>query len=345
MLARLAPRLGHPSVVISLSGEGELALELREAGVPVFALGMERGRISLAALFRLRRIIRREKPQLVQTWLYHADLIGVLVALFCPGLRLVWNLRCSDMDLEKYSSATRTVRWILARISRFPAAIVVNSEAGRRFHEALGYRPRRWALIPNGFDVERYRPNQAARAEFRRAIGIVGNEPLIGMVARVDPMKDHANFLAAAARIAGLRPDARFLLIGKDTENLPLPDVLAGRLRALGERGDVPDLLPALDVLVLSSAFGEGFPNVIGEAMACGVPCCATDVGDAAAIIGSTGIVVPPRDPSALGDGVIAVLARGPAAGVAARQRIVEHYAIAAIAARYRTLYESLMGS
>jgi glycosyltransferase involved in cell wall biosynthesis len=343
MLARLVPRLGFPNVVVSLMGEGELASELREAGVPVYELGIARGRVSLSAILRLWRIIRREKPQLLQTWLYHADLLGLLVSFFTPRMPLVWNLRCSDMDLSKYSRGTRAVRWLLARASRLPSAIVVNSEAGRRYHEALGYRPRRWAFIPNGFDTESFHPDAAARATFRAGLGMGDSEKLIGMVARVDPMKDHANFLAAAARIATVRPDAWFLLVGRGTQELAKPAALAGRVHALGERSDVATILPALDVFVLSSAFGEGFPNVIGEAMACGVPCVATEIGDTAAIIAETGAIVPPRNPEALCDGVLAVLARGASEGAAARQRILDHYGIAAVASRYRTLYESLI--
>jgi glycosyltransferase involved in cell wall biosynthesis len=342
MLARLAPHLGFSNIVISLMDEGALGPELRAAGVPVIALGMRRGHASLGAIAHLWRIIRVERPQILQTWLYHADLLGLFESFLSPGLRLVWNLRCSDMDLDAYSTGTRIVRSVLARASRIPDAVVVNSEAGRRFHEALGYRPKRWELIPNGFDVDHLRPSASARAQFRTRLGLAEGDWLIGMVARVDPMKDHPNFLAAAERIAAMRPDARFLLVGRGTEKLLVPASLVGRFHALGERGDIPDLLPSLDVLVVSSAFGEGFPNVIGEAMACGVPCVSTDVGDAATIVADTGVVVARRDPSALANGVITLLARGPGAGAAARQRILDHYAIAEIAGRYRTLYESL---
>ncbi len=342
MLTRLAPRLGYPSIVVSLMDEGALGPELRAAGIEVAALGMRRGRPSLGAILRLREIVRRERPDILQTWLYHADLLGLLISFFSPRRPLVWNLRCSDVEFSEYSLGTRVIRWLLARASPLPAAIIANSEAGLRNHQAIGYRAKRWELIPNGFDTERFRPDDEARAQFRTQQNIASTAPLIGMVARVDPMKDHGNFLAAAERIAQARPDAVFVLIGRDTEKLKIPAALAGRLTALGERGDVDRILPALDVLVLSSAFGEGFPNVLGEAMACGVPCVATDVGDADAIIAETGVVVPPRNPAALCDGVLAVLARGPGAGGAARQRILHHYAMDAIVKRYRALYADL---
>jgi glycosyltransferase involved in cell wall biosynthesis len=345
MLTRLVTHHSAQSIVVSLTSEGALGAILREAGVTVVGLGMPRRRVSLPALLRLIALLREEKPDIVQTWLYHADFAGMLAALFVRGPRLVWNLRCSDMDLTQYSWTTRCIRFLLAHFARFPAAVVVNSEAGKRYHARLGYRPRNWALIPNGFDLDRFRPDEAAREALRDSIGIAENVPLIGMVARVDPMKDHATFIAAAELIAEKCANAHFLLIGRDTELIPIPARLAGRLHAMGERGDVPVLLPALDVFLLSSAFGEGFPNAIGEAMASGVPCVATDVGDAATIIGDTGAVVPARDPTALSGAVFDILARGKNARVAARQRVIDHYAISAITHRYDRLYRAILAA
>lgn len=351
MLARLVTHMDparFASVVVSLTDESGLGPELREAGIPVLALGMKRGRPSASAILRLREIIRRERPQLLLTWLYHADLLGLLIAALSPGLPLVWNLRCSNMDLAEYSWPVRAVRHVLARAARRPAAIIVNSDAGKRHHAALGYMPRRWELIPNGFDTAQFRPDPGARDAWRTRLEIGAEEFLIGMVARVDPMKDHATFLTAASRIAARCPDARFVLAGRGTETLAVPRDLAGKLRAVGERSDIATLLPALDLLVLSSAFGEGFPNVLGEAMASGIPCIATDVGDAAAIIGDSGRIVSPRDPAALADAAIDWIGCDPsfrrAKGDAARQRILDHYAIAVVVEQYQRLYQSLAG-
>lgn len=342
MLTRLAPRLDCPNIVVSLTSEGSLGPELQAAGVPVLALGLRRGRPSPAAIFRLRNIVKRERPTLLQTWLYHADLLGLLTSFFLHDVPVVWNLRCSDLDVSKYSFGTRAVRWLSARASSLPAAIVVNSEAGRSSHAALGYRPKRWELIPNGFDTARFQPDAAARACFRRELRIGDNEPLIGMIARVDPMKDYDNFFAAAERIGAARPEAKFLVAGRGTETLAVPPGLLDRVFLLGERGDIPKLLTALDVMILSSAFGEGFPNILAEAMACGVPCISTDVGDAAVIVGDTGRIVPPRDGVALSDAALAVLACRSGLAEKARRRIVDHFFIDAIAERYRSLYADL---
>lgn len=334
------------SIVVSMTDEGSIGAGLRAAGVPLYTLGLRRGRPAPSALFGLLRIIRRERPEVLQSWLYHADLLALAASWMTPGLPLVWNLRCSDMDLGFYSRQVRLVRRILALASARPAAIIVNSDSGRRYHEALGYHPRRWEIIPNGFDIERFHPDPAARRAWRERLGAGEAGLLIGMVARVDAMKDHATFFDAAARVAARRQDAMFVLAGRGTESLKCPPVLTGRLHALGERDDIASILASLDVAVLSSAFGEGFPNVLGEAMACGVPCIATDIGDSAAIIGDTGSIVPPRDGEALAGAMLDWMGRDPAAlaqaKAAARRRVAEHYALPAIVERYQRLYEGL---
>lgn len=342
MLVRLVLRLEASHVVVSLTDEGTLGAEVRRAGISVVALGMRRGRASLKSLIRLKQIIDREQPEILQTWLYHSDFLGLFLSCFYRKLPLVWNLQCSNMDLSQYSRTVRITRWVLARTAGVPAAVIVNSEAGKRYHIHLGYKPRRWELIPNGCDTEHFKPDPDARISIRRELRIREDECVFGMVARVDPMKDHSNFLAAATQIASIRQDAKFLLIGRDTKKLAVPVELGGRVITLGERSDVSRLLHALDVFILSSAFGEGSPNVLVEAMACGIPCVATDVGDSAAIIGDTGAIVAPRTPEALSEAALAVLKRGARARTAARQRVLTRYAIGPIAERYRCLYASL---
>ncbi len=349
MLAKLVTQLdpvAFPAVVVSLTDEGTLGAELRLAGATLYTLGMRRGRPTLSAIVRLWRILRRERPQLIQSWLYHADLLATIVTLLVPAVPLVWNLRCSDMDLGQYSRQVRGVQRLLAWLSGRPSLVMVNSEAGRRHHERLGYRPRRWEIVANGFDTTLFRPDRVARDRWRDRLGVAVDQPLVGMVARVDPMKDHATFLAAATKVAAVRSDIAFVLIGRGTDTLPLPSAIQGRVRALGERDDVREILPALDLAVLSSAFGEGFPNAIGEAMACGVPTVVTDVGDAAVVVGSAGMVIPPRDAAALATAIRAWFARSPAErsvlGAAARRRIEDNYALPAIAARYAALYRAV---
>lgn len=300
MLAALAlekqKRSEYP-VIVSLIDGGSQFDRLCDAGCRVIGLGMTRGRPSLAALFRLAALIRREKPAVIQSWMYHADL-AALAALWLSGrrvgTRLFWGVRCSDMDAARY----RWLRRLCAWLSGGPDGVIANSEAGLRFHvDTLGYRPRRSAVVHNGFDTDRYRFDGAARKRLRQELDIDEAAFVIATIARDDPMKDYPNLLAALDSLDGFTA----LAIGKGTE------VLAGArgLVALGERRDIPALLSAVDALVSPSAFGEGLSNVIGEAMACGRPIVATDVGDARQLIGDAGIVVPPRDPAALAEAVV----------------------------------------
>ncbi|HUK60470.1 MAG TPA: glycosyltransferase [Stellaceae bacterium] len=346
MLTELVTHLDRSrfeSVVVSLIDGGIQAEAIAAAGVRVMGLGMRPGLPSLGAIRRLRAIVAAETPALIQSWLYHADLMALVAA---RGVPVAWNIRLSSIEGAPHQARLRILQRILAVLSRRPACVMVNSAAGRRFHEALGYRPRRWEVVANGFDVTRFRPDPQRRTEARRRLGIDEMQRAIGMVARVDGMKDHATFLAAAERVASRRDDARFVLIGAGTEELPVPPGLVKIIAALGERSDVAEILPALDLMVLSS-FSEGFPNAIGEAMACGIPCVASDVGDVGALVGETGLLVPPRDPGALADAILGLLAREPdhlaALGRAARARILASYSIEAAARRYEAIWTELI--
>lgn len=340
-------------IVVSLADEGKLARVLRSAGADVFALHMSRSLPLPGAIFRLARLIRRERPALVQTWLYHADLVGVLAAKIARFRPLAWNLRCSNMDLTRYRWSTRAVLRLLVRLSSWPDAVIVNSEAGRRWHRELGYRPKRWELVLNGVDTNVFRPDAAARTRWRQRLGIKDGEILIGMVARRDPMKDHEGMLRAAAEATRKQRGLAFVLAGRGvTRNDPRLARLAADVgtpvHLIDECDDPPGLNTALDIGVLSSAFGEGFPNVVAEAMATGVPCVVTDVGDAASIVGETGRVVPPRSPGALAQALIALAANAPLRaqlGAAARRRVLENFDLATAVARYEAVWTSLIAA
>lgn len=352
MLAKLVGAMDRGrffNTVISLTDRGQLGEQIESSGVAVHTLGMKRGRPDVSVLPRMIRLVKTLNPTIVQSWLYHADLLSTLAVKFSSSPILVWNVRCSDMDLTCYPPLTRWVQRMLTQWSATPAAVIVNSEAGKLQHERLGYRPRRWDVIPNGFDTERFRPNASLRVSLRQEWKVPQDAVIVAFVARVDPMKDHLTFLDAAQEVSKARQDARFLLVGKGTQSLA-PVVaskgLTDRVSLLGHRSDVECLLQAVDVLCLSSAFGEGFPNVLGEAMACGIPCVSTDVGDARRIIGDTGLVVPVRDSASLAHAIIDMIDRGPVArerlGRAARARIETEYSLPRIVERYAALYSNL---
>lgn len=347
MLAKLIEALpGIAHVVVPLTRDLALAPRLQAAGAALEPIGMKTPFAVSGAVARLARLIRRLRPDVIQSWLYHADLAATLARGAARSRApLVWSLRCSDMDLARYATTTRIVLHTLTRLSSVPAVVASNSEAGLAWHRRLGYRPRRSTVIPNGFDTDRFRPDPAARARLLAMLGWPEETVVVGLVARVDPMKDHAGFLDALART---QPALRAVLVGRGTETLAIPPALAGRVAPLGAREDIPALTAGFDIACLASRFGEGFPNVLGEAMACGVPCVATDVGDAAAIVDGAGIVVRPGDPSALAEG-LAGLAALPeterrALGMSGRARVLAEFSLPAVASRYAALWREVAG-
>lgn len=330
-----------PSVVSLVPG-GENVARIRAAGVPVCDLGMQRGRPDPRAVRKLALAIRAAQPQVIQSWMYHADLLALAARAILPRNerpRLVWGVRCSDMDVSRYGPALRLIIATCARLSARPDAVLVNSHAGRAVHEKLGYRPRRFEVVENGIDTERFRPDPAARTEMRQALGLAPDAIVLAHVARRDPMKDHETFLAALNRL----PYVTGLAIGLGTESLPERP----NLRRLGARTDMPRLLAASDFIVSSSAFGEGFPNVLAEGMATGAPAIATDVGDAAHIVGDTGRIVKPRDAEALAWAIGELAAEDAEARAArragARARIEAAYPLARAAESYAALYRGLL--
>ena len=339
--------------VVSLIRPGPVGDKIQSLGIPVFSLNMWPGRLSLDALFGLVRILRRESPDLVQTWLYHADLLGVLAAKITSA-PVVWNIRASNMDMTFYRRLSSVVLRACVQFSGWPQAVIVNSKAGQEFHARLGYHPRLWAHIPNGVDTMQFHPNLSARAALRNELALAPDTLLIGLIARFDPMKDHWNFLRAASLLALQNADVHFVLAGNGVEasNLSFRDYLdrdelRGRLHLLGQRDDISNLTAALDIASSSSSFGEGFSNTIAEAMSCSVPCVVTDVGDSAYLVDKTGVVVPPMDPQALADGWQRIIALGiegrSALGAAARQRIQQNFQQDEITRQYERLYDSLM--
>lgn len=332
-------------VVVSLTDDGIYGPELRRAGVEVHRVGMRNGRIPVTGFIKLVTLLHRLRPDVIMTWLYHADLMGTLAGRLAGVRRIIWNVRCSDMDFSQYSPVTRCIVTLLARVSGLPWAIATNSNAGRRIHESFGYLPKRWVYLPNGFDTELWKPDATDRKAVRRELGFAEHDVVVGMVARVDPQKDHNAFFEALKLLLPKNPQLRVVLIGRGTQELPIPNMLGQFTRALGERRDVPRLMRGLDLLVSSSAYGEGFPNVIGEAMASGVPCVATDVGDTALIIEDSGLVVPPRNPIALASAIDALINRPrdgvPDMSTLARERIRSTFSVESCLRRYSELFRA----
>jgi glycosyltransferase involved in cell wall biosynthesis len=344
------------SVVVSLAGGGAMAEQFAALGVPVYSLGLKAGLLTPAACLRLIRLCRQIQPDLIQGWMYHGNLAATFAAMLLKQQTpVLWNVRGSSYDLRKEKPATAAVIWLGGKLSQRPRLIINNSLTSARQHEeVLGYRADRRVIIANGFDTEAFAPSEPARFAIRRELKLDDNALLIGLMARYHPMKDHANFLRAAALLSASHPQAQFALAGEgvDEGNRELCDSIqnlapGGRVHLLGERRDTPRLAASFDIAASSSAFGEGFPNVIGEAMSCGVPCVATEVGDSAYVIGNTGRTVPPCAASALATALRELLdmsaSERRALGDAARRRVIEKFSITAITAQYESLYEELI--
>lgn len=354
MLHKLLARINRDhfhNMVVSLTDAGVFGAQFVKMGIPLHCLGMRRGRLELGGLRKLRALLRRERPQILQTWMYHADLAGLLCSRLLGLDNVVWNIRCSNMENQ-----SRLTAWTIkacAWLSRRPKVVIVNSEAGRQFHAALGYRPRQWLVIPNGFDLSRFLPDPSARESVRSELGLDPQAILIGLICRLDPMKGHETFLRAAGELVREHPDVHFLLAGRAVvrDNPILAPLLADNsartnVHLLGERRDIPRLMASLDLCTSSSLYGEGFSNSLGEAMTCEVPCVVTDVGDSATIVGDTGPVISARDFRALVEGWRRLLHLGEEGrrqlGKAARRRIEQHYSIEAVVSSYERLYSSL---
>ena len=356
MLYRLLSKVDFEAFryeVISFTDEGVLGTKIRELGASVYSLGMRRGRLSYSGIKYLKQLLKKNSPSLVQTWMYHADLIGGIIAKQVTSAPIVWNLRA---DIVPFSSDKRT--FILTKAcailsSSLPSRIISCSEAARKAHISFGYDDSRIITLQNGFDLNTYKPDQNAYLEIREELRVQPNTLLIGVITRYDKRKDVPTLVAAIARLTALLPNVRFLLCGSGMEkgNLELMRILdhygvRDCCFLLGRREDIPRLTAAFDIAT-SSSLSEGFPNVLGEAMACGVPCVATNVGDSAIIIGEAGTVVSPENPEALANAWRKILEMSieqrHALGFAARHRIDEYFNITSVVIRYENLYRELL--
>jgi glycosyltransferase involved in cell wall biosynthesis len=352
MLLKLCSQLDRrrfEPYVISLSEKGVIGPRIEALGIPVNTLGMRLGRPSLTGLLRLRKLVSTLCPNLIQGWMYHGNLAATLAAGSAP---VVWGIRQSFYGLDKERMLTRWVIWLSAVMSRYPRTIVYNSRTSAQQHEKFGFDTSRTCIIPNGFDTEVLNPDKYARISIREELELSQNIVIIGLIGRYHQMKDHRNFLNAAALLVKEFSDVRFLLAGcgVDEDNPALKSMVAefgldGLVLMIGERNDIPQLNAALDIASSSSAWGEGFANVIGEAMSSGVPCVVPDVGDSAWIVGNAGKVVPRSDPVALAAAWKSLIQLNQtdrqALGNLARQRVIENFSLKSVVKQYEDLYES----
>jgi glycosyltransferase involved in cell wall biosynthesis len=358
MLLKLlgAPALaGIEQQVVALLPGGAMAAPMHAAGAEVHELSLLGGVPVLSGSVQLARLARRFDPQLVHGWLYHGNL-GAALARRALRRRapLVWGVRQSLPSLAGENAFARIAIRLNKTLSFHPDCLLFNSRTSQEQHRAFGFDMRRARYLPNGFETDRFVPNQADRARLRAAWGVDDAAVVFGLLARHHPVKDHAGFLQAARLVGGQRPQAHFVLAGTgvDSSNEALlrqvaDSGLGARVRLLGERHDVPAVLSALDACV-SASRAEAFSNTVGEAMACALPCVVTAVGDLADIVSDTGLVVPAGQPEALAAAMLKLVDLGAAdraaLGARARARVQSEFSLDAVAARHALLYRELVG-
>ncbi len=338
------------NIVVSMTDIGNIGEKIKSLGLRVEILGMKKGFkgfLSYSGLLKFKTIVKEYKPDIIQTWMYHADLFGLIIGKLYK-IPVIWNIRCSNMEL---SFSTKIVVKLCSLLSKLPEAVIINSNSGKEYHKEIGYFPKKWKIIQNGFDIGKFQPNKNAKLLISEELKIRVDSILIGMIARFDPMKDHKNFLKAFSLIAKKYDNVYGILAGDGTDNKN-PELnniinelnIEDKIYMLGRRDDVNLLLSGIDILS-SSSYGEGFSNSIGEAMACEIPCVVTDVGDSALIVGETGVVVPPKDHKALAEGLLKMIELGENRknlGLMARKRIIDNWPIDKIVKKYEYLYESI---
>jgi glycosyltransferase involved in cell wall biosynthesis len=354
-LAALAVGLaerGHEVAVALLYADGELETDLRHRGVRLVPIGKSSRWHAIGPAAKIRRLLLAESADLLYAFLPTQTTLAALLLPRQLKTKLVFGLRASGVRLDRYDYLNALTYRSEAWLSRRADLIIANAHSVRADAIDRGFPSERIAIIANGIDTNAMRPDAAAGQTLRKAWGLSHDTFVIGCVARLDPMKDHQNFLTAAAHFTSKNPAARFVCVGDG------PSVYRDQLKALahslgvadrvlwpGQMRDVKAAFNAFDIVTLSSAFGEGFPNVVGEAMACGVPVVATDVGDVKAIIGQLGEIVPAGQPESLCAGWIRLrerLAQEPGLGKAARDAIVTNYGLDAMVERTDRLLQQV---
>lgn len=342
--------------VISLTDVGPVGEKIKKLEIPVIGLGMKRGVPNPFFLLKLARILKKEKPDILQTWMYHADLLGLLAGRLVGIKHILWNIRHSNLDPKINKKQTIMVAKLCSILSSKTSRIICCSQASLECHQHLGYDKEKMVVIPNGFNLDLFKPNPNNKVskQLLEELSLPRDAFIVGHVARWDGQKDHANLIKAAKYVIKEDKNIHFVLCGdgisSKNETLSLlikKENIEKNVHLMGRRDDIPALMPQFDLLVSSSKAGEGFPNVLGEAMACEVPCVTTDVGDSAYIVGDTGLVVPPGNPQLLGEAILTFLkypeSHRKKLGQLARERVENYFSLDLIVRKYENVYLELL--
>lgn len=344
---------GISCTIVSLKSKGQQADRLAKSGCEVVQIASQKPLDLLLLVPRLRTLIAKQKPDLVQGWMYHGNIAATLATL-CMKIPIMWSLHHSLQDIHDEKPALQAAIYVSRMLSYLPHKIHYCATPSAQQHEDFGFNSEHRIVIPNGINCQKFTPSPDQRTRARQAMGIRKNDGLvIGHIGRLHPMKDHPNFIRAAALACAERPDLSFVMIGAEVEDrnktlVTLCESLGvrNRIHLLGPREDIAELLHGINILSTSSAWGESLPIVIGEAMATGIPCVATDLGDCTHLIGNTGKIVLPRDAAALSKAWLELLSEPPQQFSQredeARKRIVNYFEIHKIVKAFLEHYAEL---
>ena len=340
-------------VVISLKDWGKYGDLLHNSDIEVHCLNMSAGRLSFLSLFKLHKKLRQLRPDIVQTWMYHANLIGGMIAFLAGIKNIYWGIHNTMLDKHFSKRATIWINKLCALLSYWiPKKIVCCAQSAVKVHSIMGYKSSKMITVVNGYEIQKFRYDSKSAAMLASELSLPSGLPILGMVARFDPQKDHFGLLKALQHVKRKTDNFKFLLIGRGlhNQNFSLTQEinklgLQDNFLLLGQRQDIPSIMSLIDIHILSSR-SEAFPNVLAEAMACETPCITTDVGDAALIVSDTGWVVPSQNSQALANSILTALAEKEHNQEAwhqrkqrCRQRIIESFSIKSMIENYHTVW------
>jgi len=344
------------SAVISLSDKGPLGPRIESMGVPVYEMKFGNTLTDVFRFFRFVSLVRTIEPGLLVGWMYHSNIVVLLARFFLKRkVGVIWNIRHALHEMNTERWRTRFFIRVGALLSRAPDKVIFNSHTSLRHHEHIGYTLNNIEVIPNGFNMECRQRTDINKYILPEELGLDEDISLVGIIGRFHIVKGYRYFIEASKRIIEEYPGVEFALVGRqvDTSNQSLKQWIAGstyegRYHLLGERVDIERILPSLKVLV-SASITESFPNVLGEAMACGVPCVATDVGDTAAVLAGSGIIVEAKNSHELYRGISQVLSwdehKYNKISRRARERIETHYSNSTMIERHEQKYDEVLGA
>jgi glycosyltransferase involved in cell wall biosynthesis len=355
MLKRLVesdPASIPETVVVSLTSLGVIGESLRVRGVCVHTLGMSSSLVFPVILWRLIRLIRQYQPAIVQTWMYHADLLGGFAARMAGSCYIVWNIRSTAIPQGALSFTYWIIRLCAFGSYFIPDRIICCANSAKTAHIKLRYAAYKMTVIPNGYDFSAFDHHSNSRVKARLELGFDYAGIVLGVVGRFDPLKDFHGFVTVASLIAARRDDVKFLMVGRGNEwsNATLRGWIekAGLVKSfylVGQQTDVAYFLSAMDIFCLSSV-NEAFPNVVVEAMAIGLPCVVTRAGDAANILGDDNFVVPVKDSVSLADALLRMCDLDSVArkmlGERNARKVREEYGIKKIRRKYEEVYDEI---